>query len=234
MIRGLPAVAAAAAVDHYPDRAVVAIDLHLDEVVPAADRAELRLRLVARTRDPVRIEDGFVDRDVLALAKILVDAERSRAVAQDLLDLRLAEARHLPRPMTADTGRDPRLDSSDPTLSLLLVRDVFGVQLGRLQIDHAARDVVAAAGLDDHVFRHRDAADRDAVTEMSVRHQLERDESRIARGLRGLLPERLVRLREKRRREERVHLRAHAAGARQHVMVVGLPLEALPLGHGSA
>ena len=56
VVRRLPAVAAAAAVDHDPHRAVVAVDLHLDEVIAAADGAELRQRLVARAADPVRIE----------------------------------------------------------------------------------------------------------------------------------------------------------------------------------
>src|SRR5574340_1007966 len=44
----LPAVAARAAVDHDPDLAGVLVDLHLDEVVAAADRAELRDHLAAR------------------------------------------------------------------------------------------------------------------------------------------------------------------------------------------
>jgi hypothetical protein len=134
--------------------------------------------------------------------------------------------------MAADAGRDPLLDGADPALAPVLVRDVFRVQIGRLQKDHAARDVVAAAGLDDHVLRHRDGADRNAVAEMRVRHQVEGGDAGIARGLGGLLPERLVRLREQRARQERMHVRAHAAGARQHVVVVRLAFETVTMGHG--
>src|SRR5690606_22036302 len=64
VVRGLPAVAAAAAMDHDPDRAVVRVDLHLHEVIAAADRAELRARLVARPRNALGRERALVDGDV--------------------------------------------------------------------------------------------------------------------------------------------------------------------------
>ena len=106
------------------------------------------------------------------------------------------------------------------------------MQLGHLNVDHAARDVVAAAGLDDHVFRHGDAADRDAVAQVRIGHQVQGDDAGIAGRARGLVPERFDRLREQRGRQERVHVGAHLARARQHVVIVGHPLEALAKGHG--
>src|SRR5215207_6505047 len=101
-------VAATAAMNHDPDRAVVAIDLHLDEVVAAADRAQLRQRFVARAADAVGVECVVVEWDVLALANIGIDTERSRPIARDFLDVALIEARHVPRAMAADARRDPR------------------------------------------------------------------------------------------------------------------------------
>src|SRR5690606_26402691 len=117
VVRRLPAVAAAAAVDHDPHGAVVDVDLHLDEVVAAADRAQLRTRLVARTRDAVRVEHAVVDRNELALADVGAHADGLRAVAQDLLDLRFREARHVLLARAADAGRDAQLDLVDPTLA---------------------------------------------------------------------------------------------------------------------
>jgi len=60
--------------DHDPDRAIVAVDLHLDEVIAAAHGAELRLRLVAGARDAVGVERGVVDGDELPLAELGRDA----------------------------------------------------------------------------------------------------------------------------------------------------------------
>src|SRR5205814_3846230 len=99
---------------------VVAVDLHLDEVIAAADRAELRLRLRARARDPLGVERALVDRDVLALAELGRDAERPRAKAQDLLALGLAAPRHVPRAVAAHPGRDPRLHRGAPAAALVL------------------------------------------------------------------------------------------------------------------
>ena len=79
VIRRLPAVAAAAAMDHHPDRAVVAVDLHLDEVIAAADRAELRQRLVARAADAIGIERRLVDRRCTGARR---DRRRRRALAR--------------------------------------------------------------------------------------------------------------------------------------------------------
>ena len=87
MIRGLPAVAAAAAVDHHPDRPVVGVDLHFDEVIAAADRAELRCGLVASSRDAPGVQPRLVDGDVLALADVGTHADRGGPVAEDVLDL---------------------------------------------------------------------------------------------------------------------------------------------------
>ena len=169
--------------------------------------------------------------DVLALAEVGVDAERSRAVAKDLLDVAFAEARHVPRPMAADTGRDARLDGADPAPAFVLVGDVGGRELGHPQVEHAARDVVAAAGLNDDVVRDGDAADGNAVAQVRVGHQIEADDAGIGRGACGLLPQLLVGLGEQRRGQERVHIDAHGADARQHVVVVGQPLDSLAEGH---
>src|SRR4051812_48793515 len=51
MICGLPSVTTASAVDHDPHRAVVLVDLHLDEVVASADAAKLGPHLVVGLRD---------------------------------------------------------------------------------------------------------------------------------------------------------------------------------------
>src|SRR5206468_6599104 len=83
MVRRLPAVAAAAAVDHHEHLAGVAVALHFDEVIPAADAAELAYH--ARIRALDRREVNVVGhRDVLALAELLAHVERLGAVAQDL------------------------------------------------------------------------------------------------------------------------------------------------------
>ncbi len=231
MIRRLPTIAAAAAMDHHPDRAVVAIDLHLDEVIAAAHRAQLRQRLVARAAYAIGIERCLVDRDELALADLGVYAERAGAVAEDFLDVALAEARHVPRPMAADTGRDARFDGADPAPAFVLVRDVGGRELGHPQVEHAAGNVVTAAGLNDDVVGNGDAADGNAVTQVRVGHQIEADDAGIGRGACGLLPELLVGLGEQRRGQECVDVDAHFADARQHVVAIGQPFDSLAEGH---
>src|SRR5262245_17188517 len=100
VIRRLPAVTTAAAVDHDPHGAVVDVDLHLDKMIAAADRSQLWRGLVTRARDAIAVEKRIVDGNVLALAEIRTHAKRLGSIAQDLLDLRLAETRHVLRAVT--------------------------------------------------------------------------------------------------------------------------------------
>jgi len=187
---------------------------------------------LARARDAIRVERFVVDGDVLSLAKIRGDAQRLGAVTEDLLDVALPEARRVPRAMTADARRDARFDDADPPAPFVLVGHVGGREARDTEIHHATRDVVAAAGLDDHVLRDGNAADRDAVAQVRVRHQVEADDARIDRRLCGLPPQRLVGLLEQGGRQERVHVHAHVADARQHVVAVGHALDSLAKRHG--
>jgi hypothetical protein len=93
-------------VDHDPHRAVVAIDLQLDEVVPAAHRAELRAGLVVGARDRLDV-DVVRDGDERPLAEVGGDAERGGAAAQRLLDELLGGLPHLLGRVGPHAGRDP-------------------------------------------------------------------------------------------------------------------------------
>jgi hypothetical protein len=135
--------------------------------------------------------------------------------------------------MTAEPQRDALFDGAYPLPPFVLVGHVGGRQLRYLQIEDAARDVVAAAGLDDHVVRDGDAADGNAVAQVRVGHEIEPDDAGVGRGLSGLPPQRFVGLGEQRRRQERVDVAAHRAAARQHVVVIGQTLELLAKRHGS-
>src|SRR5262245_5046803 len=132
--------------DHHPDFAGVAIDLHLDEVVAAAHRTELRHYLAVGAIDVVEL-DVVRYFDDLALAKIRRNADRLGAVAQDFVALLLREARHVAGAMRTHAGRDARFDLGDPALALAPIRDLLGAETGHAHVERAARDVVAGAGL---------------------------------------------------------------------------------------
>jgi hypothetical protein len=135
--------------------------------------------------------------------------------------------------MAADARGDARLHGANPAAPPILVGDVRRRELGHLQEQHAARDVVAAAGLDHDVFGHGHAAHGNAIAQVRVGHEVETDHAGVGRGVGGLLPQRLVGLREQGRRQERVDLDAHGPHAREHVVVVGEALDALAERHGS-
>ena len=70
-----------------------------------------------------------------------------------------------------------------------------------------------------------------AVAEVRVGHQVHADRRRDTRLLRPLPPQRLVGLREQRLRQKRVHVDAHRADARQHVVRVRYLLNLLQVRH---
>ena len=117
VVRRLPAVPAAAAVDHDEHLARVAVALHLDEVVASADAAELRDDARVRPRDLVE-RHAVGHGDVLPLAEVGAHAERLRAEAQDLVRLPARERGHQVRPVAALARGDAPLDLRDPALAI--------------------------------------------------------------------------------------------------------------------
>ena len=108
------------------------------------------------------------------------------------------------------------------------------VELRHLQVEDAARDVVARARLDDRLLGHEHAADRDAVADVGVGHEVRADDAFVRRGLRDLPPHRLLRRVEQRLGEERVRVDLHRVGLRQHVVVVRVADDVGFEGHGQA
>src|SRR5712675_2042853 len=99
--------------DHDPHFAGVAIDLHLDEVVAPAHRAELGDHFLVRTFDAPEIHVvGYLD--VLALAHVGVHADGLCAVAEDLVALRGGDPPGERGALGADAGGDARFDLANP------------------------------------------------------------------------------------------------------------------------
>ncbi len=218
MVGGLPAIATRAAMDHHPHVTAFAIDLHLDEMVTTADRAQLRRGLGIGAID--RLQIGVLgNRDVLALAQVGVDADRFGTETQDVVGFAVRKARHLVRTVRADAGRHALFDGCNPTRALAPIGDVLGFQLRHAHVQHAARDVVTRASLNDGVLGHDHAADRHAVAGVCVGHEVRADHAGVRSAGGELLPHRLFRCVEQRLREERVRVGTHRAGARQHVVV---------------
>ena len=108
--------------DHDVDLARVAVDLHLDEVVAAADAAKLRDDAGVSALDLGEV-DAVGHGDVLALAQVGADAEGLGPEAQDLVALAARELRHQVRPVVALAGRDATLDLGHPAAALVLALD---------------------------------------------------------------------------------------------------------------
>ena len=120
--------------------------------------------------------------------------------------------------MVALAGRDALLDLFDPAPPLVLALDRASVEV-RLQVNDAARDVVARAALDDGLIRDKHRTDRDTVSDVTVRHQVSTRDAFVARAVGDLLPALLFRRSKEVVREKRVDLDLHVAALRHDVVV---------------
>ena len=88
------------------------------------------------------------------------------------------------------------------------------------QVHDTARDVVTGTRLNDDILGDGDAANRNAITQMRIRHQVQTDDARVRRRLCGLAPQCFIGLGKQRFRQVRVYLGAHVTDLWQHVMCV--------------
>jgi hypothetical protein len=219
--------------DHHPHITGVAIDLHLDEVVAAADGPELRNDFLVRAVDALEIR-VLRDFDVLSLAHIGIYADRLRAVAEDLIGLRDGDSPCQRGALRADTGRDPRFDLANPRRARIPIGHAFGRKPGYFHVEHAARDVVARARLNDRRIGHHHAPDGDAVADVRVGHEVRADDAFVGGCCGELRPHRLLAPFVQRIGKECVGLDLHLADAGQDVVVVGDFFDRVLEGHGTS